>query len=106
MAYLCLKQEWADRPVLISSAKPGPVETDIMEQGITADIDVFPDRVLFEDLRNKGLAATPDTVASFLRWLLLECRADDFAKYDWEISDTRHHQYWLRDGLYKSNIKS
>ncbi len=101
MAHRCLRLEWSDRPILIASAKLGPVETDIMEHGITADSEIFPDRALFEDMRNNGQVASARTVAVFLRWLLLECPVEQYEATDWEMGDTSHHVHWLTGDLYQ-----
>ncbi len=100
MARRCLQIEWAERGVLVASAKPGPVETAMMARGAAADPSVFPDRRLFETLREEGKVASPETAARFLRWLLLDCPAKDFVANDWRMADPSHHAHWLEGDLY------
>lgn len=82
--------------VAFASVKPGIVDTDmqaIARQGAFAD----PEHVAFyQRLKNEGRLLTPETVAAFLTWLLLDIRTEDFSAQEWDIYDKSHHAQWLR----------
>lgn len=39
----CLKLELAQHAILVTNAVPGPVNTRMLQVGMAADVDVFPD---------------------------------------------------------------
>jgi len=39
---------------------------------------------------------TPENVAAFIAWLLLECPGDEFGAQDWDVQDPSHHARWMR----------
>jgi NAD(P)-dependent dehydrogenase (short-subunit alcohol dehydrogenase family) len=100
MAYRCLREEWEKERIAICSAKPGPVNTAIFEKGSQADREIFPDGDLFDELKKSGQVASPDTVALFLKWLLLECPREEFGQREWDIRERSHHPFWLQGELY------
>jgi|TARA_B100001093_G_C26693547_1_gene955874 short-subunit dehydrogenase len=94
MAVDCLKIEWQEKKILLTTAKPGAVLTKIMKDGINADGNIFPDKTSFIEAINKGTYYEPEEVAKFLSWLLIECPDQEFLKLDWDISDNHHHKFW------------
>ena len=38
---------------------------------------------------------TPETVAAFLTWLLLDTETSEYVSKEWDIYDTSHHHGWL-----------
>jgi benzil reductase ((S)-benzoin forming) len=52
-------------------------------------------RQFFQELKQTNKLVSPQTVAAFLSWLLLESNADRYISEEWDIYDTQHHVEWL-----------
>ena len=52
-------------------------------------------RDFFKRLKQDNRLLTPETVAAFLCWLLLDMDAIQFGSKEWDIYDTNHHRAWL-----------
>jgi benzil reductase ((S)-benzoin forming) len=48
-----------------------------------------------QQLFDAGHLLNPNTVALFLRWLLLTVSPEEYVAQEWDIYDTSHHQFWL-----------
>lgn len=94
MAVDCLRVEWEEKQIFVTSAKPGSVLTKIMKDGMGADENIFPDKKLFVEAIKNRTYYNVQEVAKFICWLLVECPVDEFTKLDWDISDINHHKYW------------
>ena len=85
MLHECLKLELAPMGVSVSAAKPGAVDTRILQLARDASTDVFPDadeiRMLYQD----GKVVSAETAASFLSWLLLDVSAEQFSARLWDL---------------------
>nr|WP_320135504.1 hypothetical protein [uncultured Amphritea sp.] len=99
----CLNLELAQANISVGSLIPGPVDTQIMHQGIEADQAIYPDAL---QQRTEQLIA-PETVGEFSAWLLLERSPKQFSDSQWDIRDTEHHHYWLKArSLYEPPVEN
>ena len=79
-----------------ASVMPGIVATE-MQAHIRAAEHQHPDKQqFFQDLYDNNQLITPDTVASFLSWLLLNTDTKQYIGQEWDIYDTSHHIAWLQ----------
>lgn len=94
MIYRVLQLELAERGVLVGSASPGSVDTEMQRTLRESD----PSQLLMVDRfreldRRRGLVA-PDRAARFLAWLLLDCDEQRFGQRDWNIVDAELLPDW------------
>lgn len=82
--------------VAFANVKPGIVDTpmqDLARKGLATD----PMQTDFYiSLKQKQLLITPETLAEFLIWLLLDTDAITYSSQEWDIYDTSHHIHWLK----------
>lgn len=98
-----LQAEWGQRNLAISGFKPGLVDTDLVQDFLAKSEAEFPARAAFQAYLDRGEFATPETVAAFASWLLLDVDSVRFAENDWDIRHSDHHPEWLQSGkLYNS----
>lgn len=100
MLYLCLKQEFADQGILMTSAIPSPVYTAIVKHHIAADPAVFPDGADYARQLRDGEMIAPETVGVFYRWLLTGTDDARYAAEQWHIQDPAHRADWLQGPLF------
>ncbi len=82
--------------IATASVMPGIVATE-MQAHIRAAEHQNPDKQqFFQDLYDNNTLITPDTVASFLAWLLLNTDKKRYVSQEWDIYDTSHHKEWLK----------
>ncbi|MDF1677939.1 MAG: SDR family NAD(P)-dependent oxidoreductase [Legionellaceae bacterium] len=82
--------------IATASVMPGIVATE-MQAHIRAAKHQHPDKKkFFQDLYDNNELITPDTVASFLAWLLLNVDKKRYVSQEWDIYDTSHHKEWLK----------
>lgn len=105
VAFYMLKEfcnsEFDRNDIAFGSAMPGIVDTPIQNQLRSHDRAEFPSVELFKGFKQQDALLSPATVAKFLAWLLIETKADDFIKNDWNIYDTTHHHQWATSGEVK-----
>jgi benzil reductase ((S)-benzoin forming) len=78
-----------------ASVMPGIIDTE-MQTKIRKAHHMHPDkRDFFKRLKQDDRLLTPETVAAFLCWLLLDMDAIQFGSKEWDIYDTNHHRAWL-----------
>jgi benzil reductase ((S)-benzoin forming) len=99
MLWRCLGVELGDE-IAFGMAKPGLVETAMLEDSLTAPRDDFPAGAVYQAMRERGETIAPATVARFFRFLLLEATREEFAADIWDIRDATHHPRWLTHALY------
>ena len=87
----CLKKEFADQGPSVGISIPGPVKTDMVTRGIAADPDIFPDGAGYD----AGPLVAPETVGTYLAWLMAETDAHEFSQGQWDIRNEAHHHRWL-----------
>ncbi|MBO6947129.1 MAG: SDR family oxidoreductase [Rhodospirillales bacterium] len=98
MLYRCLKLELGDLGILMTTAIPSPVYTDIVKHHIKSQ-DVFPDGADYARQLAAGEMIAPETVGAFYRWLLLENSDTSYARDQWNINHSAHHKDWLKGPL-------
>lgn len=80
----------------IASVMPGIIDTP-MQATIRDAQYMDPEKHdFFCRLKNNGGLLTPQTVAEFLIWLLLDISPQEYVSKEWDIYDTSHHAAWLR----------
>ncbi len=85
------KVELQAHRIAVGSVLPGGVDTDGQKQ--QAPIET-PAMLRTKRLREEGKLLQPEVAARFLKWLLLETKADEFSEKVWDIYDQSHHPYW------------
>lgn len=82
--------------VAFASVMPGIIDTDMQ---VIARSDINPDLEhsgFYKKLKEENRLVSPDTVAAFLTWLLLDVDKGIYVSQEWDIYDTKHHQDWLK----------
>lgn len=79
----------------ITSVIPGLVNTAIFQA--VADADNIDDtyRAALKELKQNKQLLSPETVALFLTWLLLDTEKSMYNSKIWDIYDDTHHANWL-----------
>lgn len=81
--------------VAVASVQPGIIDTD-MQTVIRHAKHMDADKLeFFTSLHKNKKLISPETVAKFLCWLLLELNNQEYVSQEWDIYDTSHHKYWL-----------
>lgn len=81
--------------VVFASVMPGITDTD-MQAKIRHASDMQPEKIeFFNRLHDDQQLVSPDTVARFLCWLLLDIDTTHFVSQEWDIYDQTHHSAWL-----------
>ncbi|AUH72081.1 SDR family NAD(P)-dependent oxidoreductase [Legionella sainthelensi] len=82
--------------IAFASVMPGIIDTHMQ---VVARSNANPDyeRIdFYQSLKDKNCLISPDTVAEFLTWLLLDIDKKTYVSKEWDIYDTEHHPAWLR----------
>ncbi len=78
-----------------ASVMPGIIDTQ-MQARIREAHHMSPDkRDFFKQLKQDHRLLSPETVAAFLCWLLLDIDTSQYSAKEWDIYDTNHHSAWL-----------
>lgn len=89
----CWQMESAE--IAFASVMPGIIDTNMQEK-IRAASHMNSEKVdFFKRLKQDERLLTPETVAAFLCWLLLDVDASVYVSREWDIYDTSHHSAWL-----------
>lgn len=99
MLWRCLATELGGE-IAFGMAKPGLVETGMLEESLRAPRDEFPAGDVYAAMRERGETIAASTVARFFRFLLLEMSREEFASRVWDIRAEEHHARWLAHPLY------
>jgi NAD(P)-dependent dehydrogenase (short-subunit alcohol dehydrogenase family) len=99
MLWRCLGVELGDE-IAFGMAKPGLVETAMLEDSLAAPREDFPAGEVYAAMRERGETIAAATVARFFRFLLLETTREEFAADLWDIRDGTHHSRLLDHPLY------
>lgn len=92
-----LRQELVEKNIAVASVIPGEVDTRIQE--LLRNTKTFHQHGLFQMAYDNGQLITPETCATFLKWLLVELPHTQFSQLEIPASiyDHWHHKYWLND---------
>lgn len=78
-----------------ASVMPGIIDTDMVAM-IRHSEHMDPDKLhFFKQLKQNNQLLSPDTVALFLCWLLLDIKPSEYVAKEWDIYDVSHHAAWL-----------
>lgn len=82
--------------ISFASVMPGIIDTHMQ---VLARSHSNPDDTridFYQRLKDHGRLVSPETVAAFLTWLLLDTDKKTYASKEWDIYDTSHHAAWLK----------
>lgn len=89
----CLQLE--SKMITSAYVMPGIIDTS-MQSTIRQAPHMQPEKqAFFKELKQDNRLISPETVAAFLCWLLLDTNKEVFASKEWDIYDTTHHSAWL-----------
>ena len=81
--------------VSFASVMPGIIDTHMQAQIRNASC-MDPEKIdFFKRLKQGKQLLSPDTVAIFLCWLLLDTEKTHYVSKEWDIYDQTHHDEWL-----------
>lgn len=81
--------------ISFTSVMPGIIDTDMQAQIRNAACMDPEKRDFFKRLKEEERLVSPETVALFLCWLLLDVDNERYVSKEWDIYDQTHHQAWL-----------
>lgn len=93
-----LQAEWADTSISIAGFKPGLVDTEMVRGFMQLPLEDFPARVAYDEYVSNGQVASPETIARFASWLLLDVDAERFSHTEWDVRDDEHRNEWSGPG--------
>jgi benzil reductase ((S)-benzoin forming) len=82
--------------VAFANVMPGIIDTKMQ---VLARSNVNPDphqTNFYKRLKDHNRLVSPETVAEFLAWLLLDIEKKMYISKEWDIYDTNHHEAWLK----------
>lgn len=82
-------------PMAIASVMPGIIDTHMQAQIRHASHMDPEKRNFYKRLQQEKQLLSPETVALFLCWLLLDIDKADYVSKEWDIYDKAHHHQWL-----------
>jgi gluconate 5-dehydrogenase len=97
-----LQAEWAGSTRAVGSFRPGLVDTEMVRRFMALSEHDFPARASYDEYVSAGRIASPDAIARFATWLLLDVPTDRFTATDWDVRDRAHHEHWAVEPLYPS----
>lgn len=97
--------EYKNQDVLFASAMPGIVDTTMQEYLRKCDPKDFPATGVFKGFHDRNELLSPETVAKFFTWLVLESSDEAFTKGEWDIYDLSHRKLWAAPGEIKDREK-
>jgi benzil reductase ((S)-benzoin forming) len=97
MMFQCFKADNLSPYVHFGCVTPGIVDTSSFKE--VALNPYLPEkyRYFYQHLMNENIALKPEVPACFIHWLLSSVEAEQFSSHEWNIYDTSHHKYWLKD---------
>lgn len=97
MLYQLFKKEEPD--VLFASVMPGVTDTG-MQDSIREATDMPKEELaFFRQLKKENKLLSPETVAEFLSWLLLDTDSERYIEREWDIYESWHHEHWVKKGV-------
>lgn len=82
--------------IAFASVMPGIIDTDMQAMIRQASHMDATKLAFFKRLQRHDQLLTPETVAHFLAWLLLDVSASDYVSKEWDIYDKTHQELWLK----------
>ncbi len=90
--------ELKNQGISFGSVMPGIVNTDMQARIRASDSEKFPNVDLFKGFYQRHELLSPQIVAKFLTWLILQADDEAFMKGDWNVYDKFHHIHWASPG--------
>lgn len=81
--------------IAFASVMPGIIDTNMQALIRHAQYMEPKKQEFFKRLKREKKLLSPETVAIFLCWLLLEIEQDRYTEQEWDIYDETHHNEWL-----------
>lgn len=79
-----------------ANVMPGIIDTQ-MQATARSDNNIDKERIdFYRRLKEHNRLISPETVAAFLTWLLLDVDAKTFSAQEWDIYEQSHHKEWLK----------
>lgn len=82
--------------VSFASAMPGIIDTHMQEIARSNENPNHSGTNFYQRLKDHNRLVSPETVAEFLTWLLVDVDKNTYASKEWDIYDTSHHASWLK----------
>lgn len=79
----------------VASVMPGIIDTAMQAKIRESDRMNADKHDFFCRLKAAHQLLSPETVAAFLAWLLLDVSGEQYVAQEWDIYDTAHHSHWL-----------
>lgn len=86
--------EWADTSISVAGFKPGLVDTEMVRGFMLLPPEEFPARTAYEEYFASGSVSTPETIARFATWLLLDTDARRFSTTEWDVRNDEYRSEW------------
>lgn len=87
-----------------AAVMPGIIDTNMQALLRQSQVIDGEKRKFFQNLHEEGRLITPETVALFLTWLLLDIDEKEFASQEWDIYDRAHHFAWLKPNYHVPSL--
>ncbi len=93
-----LTRSWQleSKDVAFASVMPGIIDTDMQAYIRQASSMSAEKQEFFKGLKAQDKLVSPETVAEFLCWLLMDVSRDTYQSQEWDIYNKAHHSLWLR----------
>ncbi|KTC78943.1 sepiapterin reductase [Legionella cherrii] len=82
--------------IAFANVMPGIIDTDMQAIARSKDNPDYERINFYKRLKEEHRLVSPDTVAEFLTWLLLDVDKKTYVSKEWDIYDTKHHNAWLK----------
>ncbi|MBA2648755.1 MAG: SDR family NAD(P)-dependent oxidoreductase [Legionella sp.] len=83
--------------IAFASVMPGIIDTQMQVLARNGSENMDTEQINFyTNLKINNRLISPETVAAFLTWLLLDVETTDYIAQEWDIYDKTHHQAWLK----------
>lgn len=106
LAMLTRSWQLEEPELLLASVMPGIIDTAMQDMIRAASPNMDPNKhAFFCELKATGRLLSPETVATFLAWLLVEATPEQYIAQEWDIYDVSHHAYWLRPPYHVPDIQ-
>jgi len=82
--------------IAFANVMPGIIDTNMQAIARSNDNPDYERINFYKRLKEEHRLVSPDTVAEFLTWLLLDVDKKTYVSKEWDIYDTKHHKEWLK----------
>lgn len=82
--------------IAFASVMPGIIDTNMQAIARSKENPDYERVSFYKRLKDENRLVSPETVAEFLTWLLLDIDKKTYMSKEWDIYDTKHHKAWLK----------